>query len=253
MSTGLLGAPIRLVEAGRGADPLRGNIAHHVGDDPAAVLERRRSLASALGRPILWMNQTHSSVVALASKGPSGPIADVDGAPRALDLVDPLAHVDADGLVVDARDWEGAPAVAVMTADCLPVLLAGADGRIVAAVHAGRRGLFDSILTAAVERIRALDAASPIEAYIGPAICGRCYEVPGSMRDECGAARPESPSTTSWGTPALDLVRAAEAELLGVGCSAVRLDGRCTLEDAALHSYRRDPHCGRNAAIIAPR
>ncbi len=247
----LPGARIRLVEAGAGADPLRANIGHHVGDDPALVAERRRALARELERPILWMNQTHSARVGLLTLADSAPVLDLGDGARAFDPEDPLAHIDADGLLIDAREWPGAPGVAVMTADCLPVLLAADEGRVVAAVHAGRRGLLDAILTRALEGFAALDAG-PVHAAIGPAICGSCYEVPEEMRAESSRSRPELASTTSWGTPALDLVEGARAELARGGCVDITIDGRCTLEDVRLHSYRRDPACGRNAAIVLP-
>lgn len=253
MSTDPIGAPIRLVEAGRGADPLRANTAHHVGDDPGLVADRRAALVAELGRPIVWMNQTHSARIALVRRRAEGVVVEVEGVERSFDPTDASALVEADGVVVDARDWPGAPAAAVMTADCLPVLLSTAGGTIVAAVHAGRRGLFASILTAAVARIASLAPGIPIDAYIAPAICGRCYEVPGAMRDECAAERPESASITSWGTPALDLAESARVELLAAGCRWVAVDPRCTFEDPALHSYRRDSRCGRSAAIVSPR
>ena len=138
----------------------------------------------------------------------------------------------------------------MQTADCLPVVLSAADGQIVAAVHAGRRGLLGGILGVTVERMRALDAG-PIDALIGPAICGRCYEVPAGMADESEALMSGIRSLTSWGTPALDLPVAAASVMKGLGVR-VQVDERCTLEDPALFSYRADASCGRQALIIAP-
>ncbi|MFC2570732.1 MAG: polyphenol oxidase family protein, partial [Schaalia sp.] len=158
--------------------------------------------------------------------------------------------VDADGIIVDARGWQGAPALAVQTADCLPVVFSAASGQIVAAVHAGRRGLLGGILDKTVDRIRSLDGG-PIDALIGPAICGRCYEVPADMADESEELMPGIRSVTSWDTPALDLPRAA-ASTLGARGVRVEIDERCTLEDADLFSYRADSSCGRQALIIVP-
>ena len=158
--------------------------------------------------------------------------------------------VRADGIVIDARGWVGAPGLAVQTADCLPVVLAADAGRVVAAVHAGRRGLLGGILTRAVDAIREL-ADGPIDALIGPAICGSCYEVPVQMVRESEAVVPGIGAVTSWGTPSLDLPRAAAALLADAGV-CVEIDPRCTLEDGDLFSYRADPACGRQALIIVP-
>ena len=248
-----LSAPVRLVEAGRGTAPLRSNIAHHVHDDPILVAQRRRALVDELGRQILWMNQTHSARVGVLAKHGVRTCLDIDSESSFFDPQEPGTLIEADGVIVDGRDWPDAPAAAVMTADCMPVLLSSSDGRFVAAVHAGRRGLLNSILTRAFRLMRALEPSAPIQAFIAPSICGRCYEVPIDMQIECVRSRPELESTSSWGTPALDLPGAARAELLSVGCQRVAIDPRCTFEDDTLHSYRRDPSCGRNAAIISPR
>ncbi|MDD7554274.1 laccase domain-containing protein, partial [Schaalia hyovaginalis] len=121
----LSGARVRLIEAGPGTGPLRNNPAHHVGDELELVEARRLALARSLGRPIAWMNQTHSSRVAVLTSTPSGPRLKIDDETAPFDPADPLANIEADGLIVDARAWAQAPAAAVMTADCLPVLLAG--------------------------------------------------------------------------------------------------------------------------------
>lgn len=253
MLTQLGGASIRLVQADRGTASLRNNVAHHVGDDFQLVKERRQLLASEFERPILWMNQTHSHVIGLVVMTADGhPTLNLDTHTSTLNLSDPMDTIEADGVIIDARGWQDAPGIAVMTADCLPIVLSTAGGTIVAAVHAGRKGLFDGIITRAVTLMRRLAPSRDIEAYIAPAICGDCYEVPAQMRDECAVERPESASRTSWGTPALDLPRAAQAELRALGCTRIEIDPRCTLEDPTLHSYRRDRECGRNATIIFP-
>ena len=138
----------------------------------------------------------------------------------------------------------------MQTADCLPVVFSAASGQIVAAVHAGRRGLLGGILDKTVDRIRSLDGG-PINALIGPAICGRCYEVPADMADESEELMPGIRSVTSWDTPALDLPGAA-ASALGARGVRADIDERCTLEDADLFSYRADSSCGRQALIIVP-
>lgn len=240
------GTPIYLPEADRGADPFRGNYGHHVGDDPEAVRVRRDALAASIGRRVVWMNQTHSTRVALI-RGDEAAGADP------LELDDSMASIEADGVVIDARDWTDAPAAAVLTADCLPILLSAAGGRIIAAVHAGRRGLLNGIASRAVGLIRSLDPDSAIHAYIAPSICAACYEVPEQMRDEATLTNPATRATTSWGTPSLDLRAGARAVLDAAGCQSITIDPRCTLETLELHSYRRDSGCGRNASVIAPR
>ena len=244
------GARVHLTEVDPGTGVLCGNVGLHVGDDPSLVRERRQSLAQRLGRDVVWMDQTHSTRVELLQvRGDE--LINVD-AEAALERPAPgeWGPVDADGVVIDARGCQGAPALAVQTADCLPVVFSAASGQIVAAVHAGRRGLLGGILARAVERIRLL-ADGPIDALIGPAICGNCYEVPAGMVEESEALMPGIRTLTSWGTSALDLPHAAASSLEALGVD-VDIDARCTREDPSLFSYRRDSSCGRQALIIVP-
>jgi hypothetical protein len=137
----------------------------------------------------------------------------------------------------------------VRVADCVPVLLADADAGVVGAVHAGRLGMALDIATRAVERMRA-QGASAITAWVGPHVCGECYEVPEQLRAEVAGAVPESWSTTSWGTPALDIGAGVRAQL-GTAGVEVRAVGGCTLEEGRFHSFRRDgAAAGRVAGII---
>ena len=244
------GARVHLTEVDPGTGALCGNVGLHVGDDPTLVRERRRLLSQRLGRDVVWMDQTHSTRVGLLRvRGDELINVDTDAV-----LEHPApgewGPVNADGVVIDARGCQGAPALAVQTADCLPVVLSAASGQIVAAVHAGRRGLLGGILTRAVECIRSLEAG-PIDALIGPAICGSCYEVPAGLAEESAALMPGIRALTSWGTPALDLPHAAASSLEGLEVD-VDIDERCTREDSSLFSYRRDSSCGRQALIIVP-
>ena len=251
MSSSLLaGARVHLTEVDPGAGPLAGNVGLHVGDDPVLVRQRRQALARLVGREVVWMNQTHSTRVEVVTNIEGRPA--LLGVSSALDAPAPgeWGPVDADGVVIDARGWADAPGLAVQTADCLPVVMAADSGRVVAAVHAGRRGLLGGILTRAVDAIREL-VDGPIDALIGPAICGSCYEVPAQMASESEALMPGVASATSWGTPSLDLPRAAAQQLVGAGVRA-HIDPRCTLEDGDLFSYRADPACGRQALIVVP-
>jgi hypothetical protein len=92
--------------------------------------------------------------------------------------------------------------------------------------------------------------AGEIRAWIGPHVCGRCYEVPAEMRAEVAKTVPATYAETSWGTPALDLGAGVEAQLAAAGVPAERVPG-CTLEDDRFHSYRRDgAAAGRIAGLV---
>ncbi len=171
-----------------------------------------------------WPRQVHSATVldACPGRNPAG-----------------------DALVTDRHEL----AVAVVTADCVPVLLAG--DRWVAAVHAGWRGLAQSILPAAIERLRATSGA--ITAWIGPAIGPCCYEVGHDVADRVKAASTgEVVRSGGHGRPHLDLVAAARSQLEGSGDVRINVVEACTrCDDTRLWSYRRDgPGAGRNVAAI---
>ncbi|MDO4899603.1 polyphenol oxidase family protein [Actinomyces sp.] len=226
------------------------NLALHVGDDPARVESHRGRLARELGATpgvdgregIAWMNQVHSASVA-------GAVTD--------------AVPTADALVLDIRsttyaepDVGRAPlpaAAAVLVADCVPLLLAGAGGEVVAAVHAGRRGLLGGIVPAAVGAL--VDAGaepSDIWAAIGPSICGACYEVGADLHDAAAQAEPACASTTRWGTPGIDLAAGVTAQLEHAGVRHILDVRRCTYEDGDLFSYRHSGVTGRQAGVVVP-
>lgn len=252
------GATAWFTEAGPGRDPLRANLGLHVGDDPALVHRRRRDLADACSRALVWMDQTHSTrVLTLRRAGGRVLVTDeggspVDAGPLGETTSGEWGPLACDGIVVDARGWPDAPGVAVMVADCVPVLLGDATGEVLAAVHAGRKGLGGGILTHAVAAMRRCVGESVrLRATIGPCVCGACYEVPEAMRADLAATHPSAWSLTRWGTPALDLAAGAAEELGSLGVDVDRVH-RCTREDPMLHSHRRDPHSGRQAGIIVP-
>ncbi|MFD3681380.1 MULTISPECIES: peptidoglycan editing factor PgeF [Streptomyces] len=210
------------------------NLGGAVGDDPAAVLANRVRAAGSLGiEPgrVVWMNQVHGRDVAVVD-GPWAADADI---PR----------VDA---VVSARRGL---ALAVLTADCTPVLLADPVAGVVGAAHAGRPGLVAGVVPAAVEAMVALGAEpGRITARTGPAVCGRCYEVPAAMRDEVAAVVPAARAETSWGTPAVDVVAGVHAQLAEAGVMESRRSPVCTLESRDHFSYRRDRVTGRLAGYV---
>jgi YfiH family protein len=137
----------------------------------------------------------------------------------------------------------------VRAADCVPVLLVAPLEGVVGAAHAGRPGLLAGVVPATVGRMREL-GADRIEGWTGPHVCGRCYEVPAQMRDEVAAAVPAARSSTSWGTPSLDLGAGVRSQLEQLGV-VVHDQGRCTREDTGLYSYRRDgASAGRQAGLV---
>ncbi|NJQ02405.1 peptidoglycan editing factor PgeF [Streptomyces zingiberis] len=212
------------------------NLGGAVGDDPSAVRENRALAAGALGlRPgdVVWMNQVHGRDVAVVA------------GPGELTPGEPGQGVDA--LVTSRRG----PALAVLTADCVPVLLADPAAGVAGAAHAGRPGLVAGVVPAVVEAMVALGAEpARILARTGPAVCGRCYEVPPDMRDEVAAAVPAARSVTSWGTPAVDVAAGVRAQLAGLGVAGVESSPVCTLESDDHFSYRGERTTGRLASYV---
>ncbi|HEX4722716.1 MAG TPA: peptidoglycan editing factor PgeF [Pseudonocardiaceae bacterium] len=212
------------------------NLGDHVGDDPDVVAANRKRLATELGLPadhVIWMEQVH------------GRTATVVDAPR----TEPVEVTDA---VIATRPGL---AVAVLVADCVPILLADADAGVVAAVHAGRVGARVGVVPAALDAMRAAGARiDRTEVLIGPAVCGECYEVPAAMQADVAAHLPGSAARSRKGTPALDLRAGIWQQLADAGVARIGLDPRCTVEDRNLFSHRRDGTTGRIAAItwLAP-
>lgn len=194
-------------------------------------------LLSDLPGPVLWARQVHSA--RLLRVGGQSPASSPCG--------------EGDALLTSATDV----ALAVVTADCVPVLLAGARG--VAAVHAGWRGLAAGIIGASVLALK------PTEAWIGPSIGPCCYEVGEEVAAEVeraldagkSRAEPERESMkVRWpgrgSRPHLDLYRAAELQLLAAGVGKIQTHRICTrCHPQWLASYRRDGKgAGRNIALV---
>jgi len=203
------------------------NLALVGADDPAAVAENLRRVGAEFngGGPVLGMRQVHGATA------------------RIVDLAAPTPECDA---LVTAT-----PGVALLVraADCAPVLLADPESGVVAAAHAGREGLAGGVVPAALERMRELGARR-VTAWIGPSICGRCYEVPADLREEVSAAAPAAWSTTSWGTPALDIGAGVAEQLRAAGIDVIDV-ARCTREHDDLYSFRRDgSEAGRLGGLV---
>ncbi|WP_436844853.1 peptidoglycan editing factor PgeF [Streptomyces roseoverticillatus] len=209
------------------------NLGGAVGDDPAAVRANRERAAKSLGldpADVVWMHQVHGRDVAV-----------VDGPWRTAD-VPPV-----DGVVTARRGL----ALAVLTADCTPVLLADPVAGVVGAAHAGRPGLVAGVVPATVETMITLGAdPARIVARTGPAVCGLCYEVPEEMRTEVAAVVPEAWATTRQGTPAVDVAAGVRAQLARLGVMMSGQSHICTLESADHFSYRRERTTGRLASYV---
>ena len=205
------------------------NLALEGDDDPEVVAQNLRIVLDdfAPGDRLADLHQVHGAEVDVVEDRPTADRPDADG-------------------VVTAR---AGVVLMVRAADCVPVLLADADAAVIGAAHCGRPGLAAGVVPATVGRMRDLGARS-ITAWIGPHVCGACYEVPESMQAAVGAAVPASVATTSWGTPSLDLGAGVRAQLAGEGVS-VHDVSRCTRESEDLYSYRRDgDRAGRLAGLI---
>ncbi|MEU5318118.1 peptidoglycan editing factor PgeF [Streptomyces sp. NPDC021056] len=209
------------------------NLGGAVGDDADAVRTNRELAAKSLGIDpgrVVWMNQVHGAEVAVVSE--------VWGDR-------PVPEVDA---VVTA---ERGLALAVLTADCTPVLLADPVAGVVGAAHAGRPGMIAGVVPAAVRAMTELGAEpARIVARTGPAVCGRCYEVPDAMRADVSAVEPAAYAETSWGTPAVDVTAGVHAQLERLGVRDREQSPVCTLESGDHFSYRRDRTTGRLAGYV---
>ena len=204
------------------------NLGAHVGDDPAAVERNRERLRASLPADPVWLQQVHGIEV-------------VDAA-TAL----PLARADA--AVARTRHV----VCAVLTADCVPVLLAGRDGDAVAVAHAGWRGLAAGVIEAAVARMSV--PAAGVIAWLGPAIGPRAYEVgpevrAAFVRRDAAAAAAFAPRPDDRFLA--DLFMLARQRLAAAGVAAVYGGGHCTYTEAErFYSYRREPATGRFASLV---
>ncbi len=230
-----VGLGFRAIITGRGqsqvesADPYAGlNLGLHVGDDPNRVQRNRITVAHELGvlpENLVFMDQVHG--VQVVEIGPSWagdqPIADA--------------------LVTKRIDL----ALAVMVADCVPVVLADPARQVLGVIHVGRAGLTSGIIAEVLIAMRDL-GAQQFAAIVGPSICPRCYEVPLAMQQKITKYHPETYSITRTGTPGLDLAAGVLAQL-AAGTQLVRHLSSCTQEDPWLYSYRRAPVTGRFAAV----
>jgi len=199
------------------------NLGDHVGDSPEIVAANRALISAKFG-PTQYMSQVHGNRVAI------------------------IEEVTEEFPVADAL-VTGIPGItlAVMVADCIPLLLQSKGA--VAAVHVGRKGLLNRVAEKAIDVMREI-SGEKISAIIGPAICGKCYEVSPEIFSEVTSSHPESASHTAVNTPSLDLVTALIADLQKLGITEIDNQSRCTLEHEDLYSYRRDGATGRQVGLV---
>lgn len=208
------------------------NLGDHVGDAPAAVAANRARLARRLGLPvsdIVWMDQVHGTRIARVSRPTGGPVPATDG-----------IVTDQPGL-----------ALAVLTADCVPVLAADEQAGVIGAAHAGRAGAVGGIVPALIGAMGSMGAEPErITVLLGPAAAGQHYELPDDLADEVEQALPGSRTRTVAGTAGVDLRAGITRQLRELGVSRVDADPRCTIADESLFSYRRHSRTGRQASVI---
>lgn len=209
------------------------NLGSRVGDEAIAVASNRKRLASKLGvqlADLVFMEQVHGKSVAVIEGRYDGDVAMADGMVTATP-----------GLVLVA-----------LAADCAPVILWDERALVAGVMHSGRQGTRLNIAAETVRAMIGLGAhAEQINALIGPAICGRCYEVPAHMQADVEPHAPGSACTTATGTPGLDIRAGIAGQLRAAGVSAIALDARCTAEDRELFSHRRDrDRTGRQGVMV---
>ena len=205
------------------------NLGDHVGDDPAHVAANRARLRRLLPAQPGWLKQVHSA--------------------RVVDLHKPGSDPEADA----SFTRQTGQICAVLTADCLPVLFCDRAGSVVAAAHAGWRGLADGVLEATVAAMRV--PPSEVLAWMGAAIGPQAFEVGDEVRQafvaqhaDASAAFVPQPLPGKWRA---DIYQLARIRLKQAGVHAVYGGGHCTFQEAeSFFSYRRDGVTGRMASLI---
>ena len=220
------------------------NLGDHVGDHPDAVAANRRALLDDLKprgvEAIQWLQQVHGTAVFRANE------VLPNGAPPP----------EADAVMTDRRGL----ALAIMTADCLPVLFCDRRGTQVAAAHAGWRGLCQGVLAETIASFTC--SPDTLMAWMGPAISIRHFEVGVEVRDtfldvfsgpsaediaRCFVSQPGGGDKFH-----ADLYQLARLQLKSCGVAAIYGGQHCTFADESrFYSYRRQPRCGRQASLIA--
>ena len=203
------------------------NLGLRVGDDPERVAANRGGLRAVTGqRGIQWLDQVHGVEVLRVRAAGATVTADA-------------AWTDRPGLVL-----------AVTVADCVPAVVADMDGRVVAVAHCGWRGAVGGVVEATVEALPV--APATLHVWLGPAICGCCYEVREDVRDRAGGGSTFQPD--GKGTWRFDLPEYVARRFEALGVREVARPGLCTRCDERFFSHRRDGVTGRSAVVawLAP-
>ena len=227
----------------------RFNLGARCGDDPDAVARNRQALIEQAALPAApnWLRQVHGTqVVRFGALAPSP--ARRGGLGRGA-----VGSLDPEGPEADAAVTSSANTVlAILTADCLPVLFAAADGSEVAAAHAGWRGLGAGVLERTVEAMRT--SPDRLIAWLGPAAGPQAYEIGAEVFEAFVSRDPRAGSAFAATRPGhwhVDLYALARLRLADAGVRRVSGGGLCTISDAArFYSHRRDQRSGRMATLI---
>lgn len=216
------------------------NLGDHVGDCPKDVLANRTILNAHLSQEPIWLEQVHGAQVSTPQSR-----QDIKGASIKADAA--VSHIPNEVL-------------AILTADCLPVLLASEDGKVIGAAHAGWRGLCNGVLENTVTAMLALSphlSAANISAWLGPAIGPNAFEVGADVLDaftQSGKAVPAKAFIALEGNPGkylANLYLLAQSRLNGMGVTQIEGGEFCTYTDQSyFFSFRRDGQTGRIASCI---
>ena len=266
------------------------NLGIHCGDDPAAAHENRRRVEAIIGQPISWLKQVHGVRVLDLDETPSD-VGSSLGVSRHAPSQEPQSHAQGTSASADISPATDTPvpepeadaqiatrpgiALAVQVADCLPVLLADRQGRVIGAAHAGWRSLAGGILQVTVQRMRQKVPDADIVAWLGPCIGPAVFEVgdevraafiaaaqdmatnqqrrPPEQEDAQHMARAESAFQPGRkpGKWLANLPELARQHLHALGITDIHTAGACTFSDPArFWSYRRDQTCGRMAGLV---
>ena len=266
------------------------NLGIHCGDDPVAAHENRRRVEAIIGQPISWLKQVHGIRVLDLDETPSD-VGSSRGVSRHVPSQEPQPHAQETSGRPDTPSAMDTPvcepeadaqittrpgiALAVQVADCLPVLLADRQGRVIGAAHAGWRSLAGGILQATVQKMHQKVPDADIVAWLGPCIGPAVFEVGDEVRaafiaaaqdmaanlqgsqsnqeDAQYTARAESAFQhgRNPGKWLANLPELARQHLHALGITDIHTAGACTFSDPArFWSYRRDQTCGRMAGLI---